>query len=92
MLSELWLFIRDGVPGNVRAFWNDFEPVADAGALSPEQIEELIADSVRYTEAKFNQPIGQQWIDRMVRRGPASIENGAAEGTFIAALTQSYHW
>ena len=90
-LREIWPFIRDDVPGEVRAFWSGFGARAGGRGLAADRIEHLIERDIAYAREKFTSGLEPETVARMVRRGRASVEHGAAEGVFLAGLTRNYH-
>lgn len=89
-LRELWPLVAEGIPGDVRSFWNEFGP-ASGLSLSPEAIDSLVARDSRYTERKFQGPHDEDFYQRLIRRGRALVEDTAYEAAFIAVLIHHYH-
>ena len=87
VLPQLWEFIADGTPAAVRSFWEG----SATGRLPHAQIEKLIQRDIAYTRRKFTGPFDQTWLDKMSRRGWASVEGGGREDDFVGGLTRNYH-
>jgi hypothetical protein len=87
LLPELWHVVGANTPQAVKEFWES----SGKGRLDSEQIAKLIQRDIVYTRLKFNGPFDQEWLDRMSRRGWASVENGGRDDEFVGGLTLNYH-
>jgi PAS domain S-box-containing protein len=90
-LREIWNFIKDDVPAEVRAFWASFGGETTPYKLSETEIEHLIVRDVEYTRRKFVGGVDQKLVGKMERRGRASSKDRATEIAFTAGLLRSYH-
>jgi len=87
LLPQIWDIVRPGVPAAVRRFWHD----AAGGRIEPARLDRLVERDIRYTHGKFTGPFGQDWLDRMSRRGRASVEHGGRDDDFLGGLMHNYH-
>lgn len=87
LLPKIWGIIGTTTPQAVRAFWEG----SSKGRIDSTQLEKLIERDIVYTQRKFLGPFDQDWLDRMSRRGWASVENGGRQDEFVGGLTLNYH-